>query len=523
MILTSEAQNPIMDTQTETQSEVPMLGFLLTTRRNIYYYRRRIPLNIRYKYFTTDDILKSLRIKPDGSAKTERTALDAGKILDVKVSQVFNDCLRSDQSEEWKRAQISLHIYPTAVKKELPTPTLPPVPKVRLRDICDDHIKRHDVVKKWRSGSRDDVVHACNRAVEILDNPVFDEMTTAHIDKLIEILSKIPAYRNNSPLYRGKSLQEILEDIEALPADKKPALLAPRTIKKDLVWIKDVLTAADKGHLFKMATLPTIDDMTGSPRVPFELNEIQKIINLLRWKPKYPVRFWAPIVAICHGLRANEVCQLRSDEVFIDNNEPCIRITFEIGTGRHVKGKIKRVLPLHPLLIDLGLVRYAQMKHESGHVQLFPEIIPRKNGESYSHDYTNWWSRSFIRKITTDITKTLHSFRHNFSTHLNSLSEVKGHYVSYLAGHANSENIDTDKKATTTIKIYTHSNDFIKLKEVLGKLYTDQLDWRSVKVEVNKIEGLDKVKIEPIKMEVPSNLKEIASEIADRWMKDFKD
>ncbi len=514
-----------MDTQTETQSEVAMLGFLLTTRRNIYYYRRRIPLNIRYKYFTTDDILKSLRIKPDGSAKTERAALDAGKILDVKVSQVFNDCLRPDQSDEWKRTQISLHIYPTTVKKKLPIHIPPLVPKIRLRDICDDHIKRHRVFKIWRPATDDDVVTACDRACEILDNPIFDEMTTAHIDYLIEILSKMPTHRTNSPLYRDKTLQQVLDDIEALPADKKPKTLATRTIKKDLVWIKDILVDADKGHLFRMAALPVIDAMTGSPRIPFELSEIQQLINLLCWNPKYPVRFWAPLMGICHGLRANEVCQLRADEIFVFEGEPIIKISFENDTGRNVKGKIIRDLPLHPFLVELGLVKYAQMIREAGHTQLFPQIKLRKKGSSYSHDYTNWSARpigGFVRKVTKDKRKTLHSFRHNFSTYLMGLSDVKGHFVSFLVGHSNSESMDKDEKVSTTLKIYTHSNNFKKLKEVLGKLYINQLDWRSVKSEINKIEGLDKIIIAPVELEVPKELKMISSELAGRFMKDFK-
>ena len=460
----------------------------LRSREGKYYYRRRVPVDLFKKYFKGHEILKSLFITDDGSAKARRAAQEAAQVWDVRINKVFYDCRHEDNDHDFKVRMVAKYVYPEQAKPaqsivDIVAP--PPPPKKRLKELFDAHITRHKIAKVWRFGTEADAVYALWLACEILENPVVDEILPADIDRLIQILCILPKNITRSKLYKYLSVKEILNLIETAYDNQKPKPQSTTTVIKDLIWIKDAFTDAKLGHLFDSAVFPKRSKRGGKKRILFDVEEVQKLIDLIRWQPKYPERLWAPIVAICHGLRAGEICQLRSDEIFVEKGEPCITITFEDEPGgRHVKGENVRTLPLHPFLVELGLVKYAQVTKQAGHTQLFHQITPRKNGESFSHDFTNWASRGYVRKVTEDERKTFHSFRHNFITYLNKLPYVKEHFVSFLAGHRNVENINM------TNTVYTDSEDFRMLKDILNELYISQLDWISVRNEITKIEDL---------------------------------
>ncbi|MBW4054497.1 MAG: tyrosine-type recombinase/integrase [Proteobacteria bacterium] len=454
----------------------------LRNKLGIWYYRRRVPQKFYPKYFKGREISKSLNIKVNGYTN-ERLAQASAKNWDIRVDKVFYFLGLESMSTEQKKAIVEAEIYPLATKPELPTPTLPPVVRKRLNDLFDAYIKRHE--KNWRFGSRADAVYALWLANEILENPIPDEITYDDIDRLVETICLLPKNITRDKVYKDLSVKEIIYLIENAPAENKPIPMSSTTVIKNLIWIKAVFDE-EKIDIFDKAVFPKRSKRGGAKRVPFELDEVQKLLNLIKWQPRYPERLWVPLISLCHGLRAGEACQLRSDEIFSDDGEPCIRVTFEddkVG-GRHVKGENVRLLPLHPFLVELGLLKYAQVMHRAGHVQLFHQITPRKNGESFSHDFTNWASRGFVNKVTNDTRKTFHSLRHGFITYLNSQPYVKEHYISYLVGHSNVEN------ATMTSKIYTHSDDYNMLKQALNTLFIDKLEWQSVKNEITKIEEL---------------------------------
>ncbi|MBW4056749.1 MAG: hypothetical protein HIU83_15385 [Proteobacteria bacterium] len=120
----------------------------LRLREGKFYYRQRVPLDLHPKYIKAQEILKSLHITDDGSAKIKRLALDQAKIWDVKVNKVFTYLRDDEHTEEFKYDQIKKHIYPTAVKYSLPIPS-PALPaKKRLREHFDAYYARNK--KNWR-------------------------------------------------------------------------------------------------------------------------------------------------------------------------------------------------------------------------------------------------------------------------------------------------------------------------------------------------------------------------------------
>lgn len=66
---------------------------------------------------------------------------------------------------------------------------------------------------------------------------------------------------------------------------------------------------------------------------------------------------WAPILCAFSGARITEVCQLRKQDIRIEDGIPIMRFTPEAGS---IKTREYRDVPLHPQIIDLGFLKYVE-------------------------------------------------------------------------------------------------------------------------------------------------------------------
>lgn len=104
----------------------------------------------------------------------------------------------------------------------------------------------------------------------------------------------------------------------------------------------------------------------------------------------------------------------------------------------------KRIVPLHPHLIELGLPDYVQALSNAGYSRLFPEL-KRDEIKGYGKPAGSWFNERFLGKqlgMARDGMRTFHSFRHTFITALSEL-EVPSDILSQLAGHSRGDTITT--------------------------------------------------------------------------------
>jgi integrase len=132
-------------------------------------------------------------------------------------------------------------------------------------------------------------------------------------------------------------------------------------------------------------------------------------------------RFWVPLIALHTGMRLNEICQLDTTDIRIIDGIACIVITKSSMIGTTDKtlktGASDRIIPLHPTLIDLGLVVYATDKRNDAQSKLFEEIDSGTRGVR-AVAFSKWFTQ-FIRAAGAQIDRTsFHSFRHNFRDEL---------------------------------------------------------------------------------------------------------
>jgi integrase len=105
--------------------------------------------------------------------------------------------------------------------------------------------------------------------------------------------------------------------------------------------------------------------------------------------------------------------------------------------GKRLKTRASaRTVPVHPRLIELGLLRYVAGVSRSGGAQawLFPEIAP--SAPSKLKAWTKWFHRYMRANGVPDQRKVFHSFRHTFKDALRS-ARTPEDLNDALTGHSN--------------------------------------------------------------------------------------
>lgn len=97
--------------------------------------------------------------------------------------------------------------------------------------------------------------------------------------------------------------------------------------------------------------------------------------------------FWAPLIARHQGMRMEEILQLGPDDFGFDKGIPYLRIRHTIVNGVKTLSSA-RTLPVHPQLIELGLLKLVELRRNAGHIRLFPFLSRGKQKGTFSANFS---------------------------------------------------------------------------------------------------------------------------------------
>lgn len=125
-----------------------------------------------------------------------------------------------------------------------------------------------------------------------------------------------------------------------------------------------------------------------------------------------PARWWLPLLALYSGGRAQELAQLHTQDI----EEVAGIWGFHIAArfpGQKLKNsQSRRFVPLHPALLDAGLVTYRdELVAMLGEGPLFPGL-GAKPGDAIG----DWFNRTYLRNQCHIQGQVFHCFRHSFIT-----------------------------------------------------------------------------------------------------------
>lgn len=124
------------------------------------------------------------------------------------------------------------------------------------------------------------------------------------------------------------------------------------------------------------------------------------------------------------GARREELGQLLVPDVklehyYDDEGQPhkvwCINITDNAAAGNRVKNaSSRRLVPLHPTLIELGFIDYVQgLSDKNG--QIFPLLARAGEGQKLTDNFGKWFTR-YRRSLGIPEGMVFHGLRHTWKT-----------------------------------------------------------------------------------------------------------
>ncbi|MBT6200307.1 MAG: hypothetical protein HOI21_07240 [Bacteroidetes Order II. Incertae sedis bacterium] len=177
-------------------------------------------------------------------------------------------------------------------------------------------------------------------------------------------------------------------------------------------------------------------------------------------------------------MRLLEIYQFEVNDIQKVQGIDCFVVT-DISDDPHANKLLKsesaeRVIPIHPTLIKIGLLKYHKRISKSGGTRLFPAAKLRTSGSS-TDLFSVWFNERFLPSLDAKTVRTsFYSFRHNFRDALreanmprDALRELCG-WSRYKAGW---EGIYGNGYRTETLAKYMAQVEYPKLD--LSHLYDD--------------------------------------------------
>jgi len=145
---------------------------------------------------------------------------------------------------------------------------------------------------------------------------------------------------------------------------------------------------------------------------------------------------WVPWICAYTGARGGEITQLRGQDFDKEDGIPFIRIAPDSEDGLTVKTGQFRIVPLHPHLIEQGLLEFVRSRGD-GPLFYTPNSRPRKAGTSQAANVrgkVGEWVRNAVG-ITDPRLQPNHAWRHRFSTVARD-RDIPPEFARAIQGHA---------------------------------------------------------------------------------------
>jgi len=295
----------------------------------------------------------------------------------------------------------------------------------------------------WTQNTADEYAALYELLFQVIGNVEISTVTHKDAREFKDCLLKLPP-NSGKGKFSGKTVKQILA---MNPTERMSAV----TVNGKLQRVSSLfLWAVRHGY----ATLNPFDGLklkenrrAQDQREKFNADDLQKIFNPATFtldKLRQPFKYWLPLLGLFTGGRAQELAQLRPQDVFNEDGIPAIRIVEKAGRLKTMASQ--RVVPLHPRLVELGFLEYVESIRASGHERLFPEAHDTVNGPG--DKLSRWFavhrknlSIGQIKKGDGNPSKCFHSFRHCFADGLKQAG-ADPLKIAQLLGH-------TDKNIST--------------------------------------------------------------------------
>lgn len=316
-------------------------------------------------------------------------------------------------------------------------------PKQEDKERLSDLLKKYLDSKKSENLKAKTMMEISSKAklfVDILGNPYPDEVSLEKLTFYKNSLRKVPSNWQKKKKYKNKNLKEILKmDIPSKD------ILDTTTMNNHLVKAKSFVIWLETYGYITGKNLPKILQKIREPHRPFEergafsVGELKHIFSHVDYtKFRYAWEFWLPLIGLYTGMRINEICRLRLDDIRSEEGVFFFDITVTEGDEPKTQAGVRRI-PIHDELVRIGLLDYVKrLRRRRGALHLFPDRNYLEGSPSHypTQKVNKWLKKIGVAKSGVSLgRKTFHSFRHTFETRCQELM-LDQRLVDQIMGHS---------------------------------------------------------------------------------------
>lgn len=397
----------------------------LQNRNGHYHLRLRIPADLASLIFQSE-IVKSLKTTSLKNAK------DSSLLYLQGINQVFS-LLRSGYISS-SQANEKLCSLMGNKRKGKPQKSIGVAPRERkesrkLSKVISTYTA--DKEQEWTAKTKMESKGVFRILLDLIGDVAVDAIDRTKVRVLRDNLLKLPP--NVYKVYPKLSPLKVLKLVDSGQLMASPMSLT--TVNKHISYLSSLMLHCvsegirkdnpASGMKIKQKRRPDEE------RKAYDLDDIKKIADNLPRHQNKPERFWVPMICMLSGMRLEETCQLYKEDIVTVDGICC----FDVNDSKDKKLKnlsSNRIIPVHPLLISIGLLEYVDLCEDGG--RLWNNFKWCKVS-GYSNSLGKWYQRFNREYVTQDKLKTFHSLRHSFADTLKQHG-IQKELISELMGHS---------------------------------------------------------------------------------------
>lgn len=284
-----------------------------------------------------------------------------------------------------------------------------------------------------------DTTHTLTLFMGIVGDKPLTAIGPEDTDKWLDALAHWPPNASKRAPYKDLSPSEVV----ALAKRNSEPPISLRTREKHLDRLRVFFNWAmerrdiDRNPCASLHVMTREQEDAQSRRsfTPAELATIFDHRHRAMWC-RTPAHWWLPALALYTGARAQELAQLHTHDVENIAGIWGIHIAPRFPGQRLKNTQSRRFVPLHPSLIEAGLLDYlTHVRQELGDGFLFPGL-GAKPGDAIG----DWFNRTYLRQRLQMTGQVFHCFRHSFITAADRAG-VPDHRIARITGHSQGNSV----------------------------------------------------------------------------------
>lgn len=337
----------------------------------------------------------------------------------------------------------------------------PKAPKMTVRELGDKFIADQARAKKAPKTLFAYGIHVRLLSEILGEETHIDQVDRAQVEKVCDALDTMPS--NATKRYPGMTVHEAIAAAAKKGDESRLAANSRRNYFFNMfsVFQYGVKTKALAENPFddywlKQRFTPSSEAQNGNETATFTIEQLKKVFAAPLYmgceddgrgfaKPGKNVvrrgRFWVPLIALFHGLRLNEICQLYTQDVRTLEGELVLEVRPFLDNGethdKRLKNKAStRTVPVHPELLKMGFAEFVEERRKDPQSdRLFPELRAARKSGSYADIFSKWFTGFLVNALGEKPRATFHSLRHGWRDALRE-ADVSEERVNKLGGWA---------------------------------------------------------------------------------------